>query len=86
VDVIVYWDSPKDPRGNVQHIAAHGLDPAEVEAVLMDTTSRTERSRRHGDPITFGWTPSGVFIAVVWKELRDNPRVIRPITAYPVEP
>lgn len=30
----VLWDLPGDPQGNVQHIAEHGLVPADIEHVL----------------------------------------------------
>ena len=29
------WDTEDDLRGNVQHVAEHGLTPAEVEDVLF---------------------------------------------------
>ena len=32
--ISVIWDSDDDPRGNVQHIAQHGVTKDEVEEVL----------------------------------------------------
>jgi len=30
----ILWDADDDPDGNIQHIAEHGLDIADVEWVL----------------------------------------------------
>ncbi|HYM98679.1 MAG TPA: hypothetical protein VET25_02965 [Aestuariivirgaceae bacterium] len=35
----ILWDADDDPDGNVQHIADHGLDVADVEWVLGAPTS-----------------------------------------------
>ena len=35
-DVIIIWDLPEDPDGNVQHIAAHDITIDEAEEVLLD--------------------------------------------------
>jgi hypothetical protein len=56
--VDVLWGLPDDPDGNVQHIAEHGLTPADVEFVLNHPRRRS-RSRSSGRPIVFGRTPSG---------------------------
>ena len=39
-DVIIIWDLPEDPDGNVQHIAAHHITVDEVEEVLLDGSIR----------------------------------------------
>ncbi len=82
VDVI--WDLEDDPEGNYQHIMQHDVTPDEVEEVLNDRASRTTTSVSSGRPITFGWTLAGRYIAVVWDLVEDDPRVVYPITAYPV--
>ena len=82
VDVI--WDLEDDPEGNYQHIIEHDVTPEEVEEVLNDRASRTTTSVSSGRPITFGWTSTGKYIGVVWELVEDDPRVIYPITAYPV--
>jgi hypothetical protein len=71
-----------DPHGNVQHIAEHGLTPADVEYVLNHPLRR-EISRSSGLPMRFGRTPSGEKIVIVYEDVDDS--TIYPITAYPVE-
>ena len=80
----VVWDLEDDPDGNVLHIASHGLSQEEVESVLFDPDSDTTRSRSTGEKITFGYTSTGRYIAVVWEHVMDEPRTMRPITAYEV--
>lgn len=84
--VIIIWDLPDDPEGNVQHIAAHDITIAEVEDVLLDRESEDTLSRSSGRPITFGYTASGRYLAVVWEHVDDNPLTIYPITAYDAPP
>ena len=86
IDAIILWDLDDDPDGNVQHIAEHGVTVDEAEAVLLDPRSRSGRSRRTGRPQVFGWTPTGKFLTVIWEEVRDDPRMIYPVTAYEVPP
>jgi uncharacterized DUF497 family protein len=81
-DVIIIRDLPEDPDGNVQHIAAHHLTIEEVEEVLLDRNSEDTISRSSGRPITFGYTSSGRYLAVVWEHVDDNPVTLYPITAY----
>lgn len=81
-DVIIIWDLPDDPDGNVWHIAAHDITTDEVEDVLLDPDSEDAFSRSSGRPITFGYTASGRYLAVVWEHVDDNPLTIYPITAY----
>jgi uncharacterized DUF497 family protein len=83
-DVIIIWDLPEDPDGNVQHIAAHDITIDEVEEVLLDRESEDTISRSSGQPITFGYTSGGRHLAVVWEHVDDNPLTIYPITAYDV--
>jgi hypothetical protein len=80
--VHLVWDLDDDPDGNVQHFAEHGITPEEVEEVLLDAASVTLVSRTTGNPITFGYTPAGRHIAVVWQHVMDDPLTMRPITAY----
>ena len=84
--VQIVWDLENDPDGNVQHILEHGLSMDEVDEVLLDPASETDLSRSSGENITFGWTPTGVHIAVLWQSVQDDPLIIRPLTAYPVPP
>ena len=78
----IIWDVADDSDGNVQHIAEHGITVEEVEEVLLDRDSEDTISRSSGRPITFGYTSSGRYLAVVWAHIDDDPLTIYPITAY----
>ena len=80
-DVSVLWDLEDDPDGNVQHIAENDLSVEEVEEVLLDPDNEVQVSRTTGRPITFGWTPTGRHIAVVWEKVIDDPRTVQVRTA-----
>ena len=82
--ISVIWDLEDDPQGNIQHIAEHDVTPEEVEEVLNDRHSRTVYSASSGRPITFGWTASERYLAVVWEVADEEPLTVYPITAYPV--
>jgi hypothetical protein len=79
---LVIWDLPDDPDGNVAHIAEHGITQDEVESVVGNPANPTVASKASGYPITFGETDQGKYIAVVWESVLDDPRTIKPITAY----
>jgi uncharacterized DUF497 family protein len=81
-DVRIIWDLADNSDGNVQHIAEHGITVEEVEEVLLDRDSEDTISRSSGRPITFGYTASGRYLAVVWEHIDDDPLTIYPITAY----
>ena len=77
----IIWDISDDPRGNVQHCAAHGVTQEEVEEVLSNVTD-ADISRSSGLPVVFGDTHSGRHLMVVYEEVdRDT---IYPVTAYEV--
>lgn len=82
----VIWDLPDDPEGNVRHIAEHDVAPEEVEEILADPGNDTITSRESGNPITFGWTSTGRYLAVPWEAVCDDPRMVYPLTAYPAPP
>ncbi|HMP82164.1 MAG TPA: hypothetical protein PKA41_05585 [Verrucomicrobiota bacterium] len=77
----ILWDRDDDPRGNVEHIAKHGLTKEDVEDVFQNPTG-TDISRTSGRPVVFGETSTGRYIIVVY-ELVDASTVY-PITAYDV--
>jgi uncharacterized DUF497 family protein len=82
--ISVIWDSDDDAGGNVQHIAHHGVTPAEVEEVLDDHHYADyffSREEPH-NPITFGDTTTGKHIAVVFEVVEPDPPPVYPITAY----
>ena len=84
-DAQIIWDLPDDPDGNYRHIVdGHDVTIEEVEEVLLDPDSETDVSRSSGNPIVFGWTSTGKYIAVVYEHVMDDPLTIYPITAYPV--
>ena len=69
-DTPVVWDLEDDPDGNVRHIQERGITMDEVEDVLLDRDSQTAVSKSSSDPITFGYTASGRYLAVVWEHVR----------------
>ena len=82
LDAHVVWDLKNDPEGNVQHIAEHGLSMSEVEDVLLNPDSAATFSRSSGEPIVFGYTTAGRYIAVVFEHVDDDPLTLYPVTAY----
>lgn len=86
-NVSIIWDEEDDPDGNYWHIVVegHGITQEEVDEVLQDNNADDVRSRSSDRPITFGWTYLGRYIAVVWELACDDPRMIYPVTAYPVD-
>jgi hypothetical protein len=81
---MVIWDDERG--GNVEHVAANGLTPEEVEDVLLDESLPVIRSRSSGRPCKFGWTRTGKHIIVIWDEDPSPPRTLEPVTAYEVPP
>ena len=75
----VIWVEGKD--GNIQHLAEHGVTPAEAEQVLREPIQR-DHSRSSGRPIVFGFTASGRKLAVVYE--RVDAFTVYPITAFEV--
>ena len=87
-EIVIIWDDDDNRDGNYWHICVegHGLTREEVEEVLQDDESDIEVSRSSGRPAAFGWTLAGQRIAVVFEQISENPRIVYPITAYPVPP
>jgi len=75
----IIWDDDDNPAGNVQHIAEHGLTIDDVEYVLENPTSES-MSRSTSRPCSFGYTPSGDFIVVVYDKIDED--TIYPVTAF----
>lgn len=84
IDAHVVWDLEDDPDGNVQHILQHDLDMDEVEDVLLNPDNQVTVSRTTGNPIVFGYTGTGRYIAVLFELIDDDPRTLYPLTAYDV--
>jgi hypothetical protein len=68
--------------GNIEHIAEHGLTPADVEHVMENFTAEGA-SQTSGRPVRFGFTPDGRYVAVVFEWMDDV--TVFPVTAYQVE-
>lgn len=71
------WDAETE-----EHLAQHGVAPAEFEEVVCNPDSIGE-SRSTGRPIAFGYTSGGKYLACVY-ELADQDTVL-PLTAYEIE-
>jgi hypothetical protein len=80
----IIWDLDDDPEGNAHHILEHGVSKEEVEEILTSPGAGLSTSRSSGEPISFGYTTSGRYLAVVWEHVLDDPLTIYPITAYDV--
>jgi uncharacterized DUF497 family protein len=76
------WDMEDDPRGNVRHVAEHGLTPEDVEDVLFGV-HELDTSRSSGSPIALGFTSRGEYICVVFEWVDDD--AVYPVTAYSLE-
>ncbi len=75
----IIWDS--SPGGNVEHVEEHGLEPEEVDQVLLAHES-SGTSQTTGRPCVFGYTSDGRYVIVVYEEIDDD--TIIPWTAYEV--
>jgi hypothetical protein len=85
--VAVIWDLEDDPDGNYVHIVVeHDITQDEVDDVICDPSNSTIESDSSGRPITFGWTQTGRYLAVVWEHISDDPYTIKPVTAYETPP
>jgi hypothetical protein len=85
--VQIIWDLDDDLEGNYWHIVMeNGVTKEEYEEVWFSNQKSTVESRSTGRPITFGWTTTGKYLAVVWEHVHDDPWIIFPVTAYPVNP
>ena len=78
----IIWDLENDPKGNVRHIAEHGVSSAEVVEVLQRPISY-KTSRSTGRPVVVGTTSSGRTILVVYEEIDED--TAYPVTAYALE-
>jgi hypothetical protein len=76
----IFWNH-EDADGNVAHIAANGLTPEDVDAVLMNP-DETGISRSSGRPIAFGFVPDGRYICVVYEVVDEF--TLYPVTAFEI--
>jgi hypothetical protein len=87
IEPIVIWDLEDDEDGNYVHIVRDGgVSQDEVWDVVSNPKNPTVPSDSTGRPSTFGWTQTGRYLLVVWEHVEDDPRTIKPVTAYDVEP
>ena len=75
----VIWDWT--PGGNAEHIEDHGLEPEEVDHVLLNYETKGT-SESSGRPCVFGYTPDGRYIIVVFESVDED--TVLPWTAYEV--
>ena len=66
----------------MQHIAERGLSKEDVEFVVA-RPDRFDVSRSSENPMVFGYTDDGRYVAVVFIQIDDD--TIYPVTAYEVE-
>lgn len=85
-NVQVIWDLQDEPQGNLRYVAEHDVTADEVEEVLENHFNDAAVSTSSANPITFGWTSTGKYLAVVFEKVQVNPPVAYPITEYPVNP
>ena len=78
----IIWDLPDDPKGNVQHLAEHGVTQDEAEEVLKNRRNPQTVSRTSGNRVTFGYTSTGRHLAVLWEKVLDDPLTVYPLTAF----
>lgn len=83
---VIYWDMEDEPDGNVEHVAEHGITIDEFEDVVLNPNNPVVESRSSDNFITFGYTSTGKHIAAVWALVSDEPRAIRPVTAFETPP
>ena len=88
MDPSIIWDTEDDEQGNYHHIVTegHGITQEEVDEVLCEHHSNAITSRTTGNPICFGWTTTGKYIAVVFEVVEADPPTVYPITAYEAPP
>ena len=87
MSVQIIWDMEDEPEGNFRHIMdGHDVTILEVEEILLNRKNTTVPSRSSGNPVTFGWTSTGRYLAVVWEHVQDDPLTIYPLTAYETNP
>ncbi len=80
------WDLPNDPRGNIQHIAEHGVTAEEAEEVVREGYVAAEASRSSGLPTAVGWTSTGKRLAVIFEVADPSQPTVYVLTAYETTP
>jgi hypothetical protein len=85
----IEWEDEDDPRGNIRHMAANDVTPAEFEEVLGAARRRDiEPSASHPENwTTVGETSRGRTLRIVFEMDASDPDFlhVRPITAYEPE-
>ncbi|MGH2587920.1 MAG: BrnT family toxin [Dehalococcoidia bacterium] len=80
------WDDPERPRGNVQHIARHGVTPTDAEEALEDPRRRIRQLgyvKGEMRILVAGMTRAGRILVVIYTLRRGR---IRVVTAHPADP
>jgi len=86
-EVFFDWDEINVENGNTRHILDAGVDPRDVEDIILDLDAERELTRTSAlHPgtryLVWGVNASGEVLGVVYERWDDNPRVIRPVTAW----
>ena len=77
-----FWDVD-DPRGNIAHIAEHGLTREDVEKMSCFGVHELDISRSSGLPIALGFTLTGEYLCIVFEWVDED--TVYPVTAYALE-
>lgn len=85
-NVACIWDLEGEPDGNVQHIAEHGVTPAEAEEIVQAHFEAAVESRSTGRPTVFGWTGTGRYLGVVFEVVDEKMPQVYVITAFEAPP
>lgn len=71
----------KTRKGNVRHIAEHGLEKNDVASVFDDPVG-FDTSDSSGRPMVFGYTVDNRYIAVIYEQIDED--TVYPVTAFEV--
>ena len=85
-DVAVYAHEEGHSLGLPHSSGPYGQTYDSRWDVMSNPKNKTVPSDATGRPSTFGWTTTGKYILVVWEHVEDDPRTIKPVTAYEVPP
>lgn len=86
-EIIFDWDELDIIDGNTRHILDVGVDPRDVEDIILDQDAERELTRtsaKHPEPryLVWGVNSQGDTLGVVYERGDDDPRIVRPVTAW----
>jgi hypothetical protein len=77
--VLFVWND-----GLIEYVGQHGVTPDEFEEVVLNAKT-IHRSRTSGNPIVFGPTSTGKFLACVFEYTGPDQLEVLPVTAYEID-